>query len=208
MAVTLVHIADSTSYYSFTAQSLTDAQGAMSRLGPRDGDGHHAASCDVQADIMQGLQTGIVAGSTVRIAELGVWTATAHITQAQLRYRAVYRYPQWTNVARLARYVRNEWQRFMRCLRLHERGHLTAVMPALRRSLRQFQGLRIAATGASGSAAEAAAQRDLRVQAQDLSAQLQFNGLRASRTYDRRTRHGRSQGARLRTGSRRRSRRR
>ena len=206
MAITLVHLGNRTSYYSFAAANLTDAQSAMNRLGPRDGDGHHAASCDVQADIMTGLQTAVVSGSAQRIAQLGSWTATARISQGQLGYRAVYRYPRWTNIARLPRYVRAEWQRFMRCLRTHERGHVSAMMPLLREYLRTYRSLRIAGSGPTAAEAEAAAQRELRTQVQSLYDQLRFRGGQASQTYDRRTRHGRSQGARLRTGTRRGSR--
>ena len=206
MSVSLVSLGESTSHYSFTANSLADALQQMLRLGPGDGDGNHAASCDVQAsDILDGLQTGIVAGTTVQIPDMG-WTTTAYITQGFLRYRFVFRLPLWSNVSSLIRPIQAEWGRYNRCLMIHERGHTRAAMPVLRRYQRQFESLRIAQMGSSAREAEEAAQRELRSQAREVYGLLANDVQNASDRYDRSTRHGRTQGAELRTLMRPRSR--
>jgi predicted secreted Zn-dependent protease len=148
---------------------------------------------------MEGLQRGIVAGSTIEIAELQNWTATARITQGELRYRAIYLYPRWNNLHLMPRYVQAEWQRYTRCLRTHEEGHLRESMPLLREFQRRFDALQIAASGASGSAAERQASSDLMDQIRDLYRELSFRCEQTNQAYDRRTRHGRTQGAQLRT---------
>ncbi len=199
MTVNLVHLNDLTNHYTFSAVTPLDAQQQMESLGPSDGDGHHAASCHIQAGILEGLQRGIVTGGTSRIAELGTWMATARITQGELRYRAIYRYPRWTNVHTLPRYVQAEWQRFTTCLRTHEQGHLNESMPLLREFRRRYDALRITGNGASAQAAETQAMSNLLDQVRDLYREMSFRCEQANQAYDRRTRHGRTQGARLRT---------
>ncbi len=198
MSVTLVSLGERTDPYTFTARTLAEALRELMRRGPRDGDGHHAAYFDARADILNGLQTGIAPGSVTQIPGMG-WTATAEISSASLRYGFVFRFPQWSNVGSLSRPVQAEWRRYTRCLWVHERGHVRAAMPVLRRYLRQFQGLRIASTGPSGQQAEAAAQQELRGQVNEVYRLMSHDVQQASDRYDRTTRHGRTQGARLRT---------
>ena len=205
MTVNFVSLGESTSYYRFSASTLAEALLRMTRLGPSDGDGHHAADCDMRADIMHGLQTGIVSGTTQHSPELG-WMATAQISQATFRYVFVFRFPHWTNIARLTRPVQAEWGRYTTCLWTHERGHVTTAMTVLRQFLAEFRNLRITGTGASAQAAEADAQRNLRTQVSDVFDRLAFRNQQASNRYDARTRHGRTQGAQLRTTLRRGSR--
>ncbi len=198
VTVNLVHIADQTNYYRFWAQTLHDAQQQMRLLGPRDSEGRHAARCLVQAGIMENLQHGIVPGSTQRVPQLSNWTSTAHITRGELRYRAIYDYPRWVNIHVHPRYMIAEWQRFTGCLIAHERGHLRESIPLLREYKSQFESLRIASSGSSAQAAERAARRDLVIQIRELYSQLAFRCERTNQDYDHRTRHGRTQAARLR----------
>lgn len=198
MTVNLVHLADQTNHYRFWAQTLRDARYQMTQFGPRDSEGRHAASCNVQAGILDGLNRGIVAGSTTRIPELGNWTSTAQISRGELRYRAIYTYPIWVNLYQLPRYVQAEWGRFLGCLIAHERGHLRASMPLLQEFKRTYESLRIASTGSSAHAAESAAKNELLTQIRELYSQLSFRCERANQDYDRQTRHGRTQGAQLR----------
>jgi hypothetical protein len=198
MAVNLLSLGEQTNYYSFTAQSLAEALQRMLSLGPRDGDGHHSAGCDIRADIFPGLQTGIVPGSTVEIPNMG-WTATAHISQGTLRYGFVFRFPNWSNIGSLSRPIQAEWRRYTRCLWVHERGHVQVTMQVLRRFLQQFQNLRIAGMGQSGQAAENTAQSELQIQVREVYNLLAHENQRDSNRYDVRTRHGRTQGARLQT---------
>lgn len=205
MAVTFVSLGQSTSYYRFSAPTLAGALQRMTTLGPSDGDGHHAADCDMRADIMHGLQTGIVPGSTVHSPEIG-WMSTAEISQASLRYGFVFRFPDWTNVGRLTTPVQTEWSRYTSCLWVHEQGHVATAMTVLQQFLTEYQNLRIGGTGSSAQAAEANAQRTLRTQVSEVFNRLAFRNQQASDRYDARTRHGRTQGAQLRTNLRRGSR--
>ncbi len=206
MAVNLVSLGEQTHYYTFTVVSLQEALQRMLQLGDRDGDGSHAASIDIRADIFQNLQTGIVPGSTVQIQGMG-WTATALITQGSLRYGFVYRFPRWSNVESLSQPIRSEWQRYTRCLWIHERGHAREAMSILQRYQQQFQNLRIAQMGPSAREAEEAAQRELRAQVGEVYNLLRHDTEESVTRYDRRTRHGRNQGAQLRTSLPRRRRR-
>ncbi len=198
MAVSLVSLGEQTNYYAFTAGSLREALQRMLQLGDRDGDGSHAASIDIQADIFQNLQTGVVPGSATQIQGMG-WTATALITQGSLRYGFVYRFPRWSNVGSLPQPIQSEWQRYTQCLWTHERGHAREAMTVLQRYQQQFQNLRIAQMGSSAREAEEAAQRELRAQVREVFNLLRHDTEESVIQYDRRTRHGRNQGAQLRT---------
>ena len=198
MTISLVSEGEQINYYTFTAGSLQEALRRMAQLGDRDGDGNHSASIDVRANILHNLQTGIVPGSTTQIQGMG-WTATALITQGSLRYGFIYRFPNWSNIGSLSRPIQSEWQRYTRCLWNHERGHARAAMPVFRQYLRRFQELRIASMGASSREAEEAAQRELRAQVTDVYNLLAHDNQETIRRYDIRTRHGRNQGAQLRT---------
>lgn len=203
MAITLSSLGESTRNYSFTAASLEEAVQQMSRNGPRDGDGHHSASCDIQAAVsLQNLQIRIVPGSAILTPNVPAefsWSATAAITQATLEYRVIFLFPQWTNVGNLSQPVQNEWQRYTGCLWTHERGHVRAAMPVLWRYIQRFQDLRIAGGGRTRQSAEEIAQRDCRSQISDVYRLLAHNTQEAGNLYDGRTRHGRTQGAQLRT---------
>jgi hypothetical protein len=198
MTVILLHLPDQTNHYRFWARTLREAQYQMEHFGPSDTDGRHAASCDVQAGIIEGLHRGIVPGSTQRIPELGSWTSTALITQGELRYRANYLYPQWVNAHLLPQHIQAEWRRFRSCIIAHERGHLRISMPLLEEYWGQFESLRIASSGSSANAAETAAKDELLAQVRELYAQLSFRCSQANQSYDLRSRHGRTQGAQLR----------
>jgi len=203
MSVTLVALGDQTNNYSFSAASLAAALQQMTRLGPSDGDGHHAAACDIQAMVLlQGLQIGIAAGSAREAAGAPAeyrWSATAQITQASLGYKAIFLFPRWTNVSSLSRPIQNEWQRYTGPLWQHERGHVRVAIPVLRRYIGQFERLRIAGAGRTRQAAEEAATRDFRAQIPEVFRLLGRDTQQAGNSYDRRTRHGRTQGAQLRT---------
>jgi predicted secreted Zn-dependent protease len=203
MAITLSSLGETTRNYSFTAGSLEEAVQQMQRLGPRDGDGHHSASCDIQAAIsLQNLQISTVPGSAIEtpnVPEEMRWSATAAITQATLEYRVIFLFPQWTNVGTLSRPVQNEWRRYTGCLRTHERGHVRVAMPVLRQYVRQYERLRIGGAGRTRQAAEETAQRDCRSQITSVFSLFAHDTQQAGDRYDRRTRHGRTQGAQLRT---------
>ena len=83
--------------------------------------------------------------------------------------------------------------------RNHERGHAREAMPILQRYQQQFQNLRIAQMGPSAREAEEAAQRELRSQVGEVFNLLRHDTEESITRYDRRTRHGRNQGAQLRT---------
>ena len=199
MSVQLSSLGEQTQHYAFSATTLAQALQQMARLGPQDGDGHHAASCEIRGDIRQNLQTRIVSGATVQLPENMGWTATAEISQATLHYGFVFRFPQWSNVGGLARAIQTEWQRYTAALWRHERGHVRVSMPVVRTYHGSFQSLRIAATGNSGPTAEQAAERELRSQVQAVYNEMCYRVQEASNRYDGNTRHGRSQGAQLRT---------
>jgi len=206
MTVRFVSLGERTDHYTFTAGSLSEALEKMTRQGPRDGDGHHAASCDMRAEIMRDLHLGIVEGSAREAQGMPGWTATAHIDEGILRYGFVFRFPRWTNINSLPAPIQAEWRRYTRCLWNHERGHVQTTTPILYQYLRRFRNLQIMAHGGSRQEAEQTATNDLRDNVQDLYDQMAFRNQQANDEYDRRTRHGRNQGAQLHTDIRRGSR--
>ena len=203
MGIILSSLGEVTRHYTFTARSLEEALQQMQRLGPRDGDGHHAASCDIQAGVLlPDLDISTIPGSAVEVPNVPAemrWSASAQITQATLGYKVILLFPQWVNVESLSRPVQNEWRRYSQCLLAHERGHVRVAMPVLRRYLRQYQDLRIGGAGRTRQAAEETARRDLRGQIPDVFRLFAHDTQQASDRYDQRTRHGRTQGAQLRT---------
>lgn len=202
MAVTLFRNNERTDYYHFQAATLADAEARMSQLGPHDAEGNHAAAFDVRANIMDGLSVGPVAGQTTTLQVPGsppAWMATAQIVSATLRYQVVYTFPDWTDVAARSTAVQAEWTRYTAALWQHERGHAQSMTPVLDDYRGQFERLRISAQGSSGQAAETAAQRELRTQVQEVYNLLTGAAQDNIRAYDRRTNHGRGQGARLNT---------
>jgi len=203
MGINLSSLGEVIRHYSFTAGSLEDALQQMQRLGPQDGDGHHAASCDIQAGVLlPDLEISIIPGSSVEVPNVPAemrWSASARITQATLGYSVNFLFPQWSNVEGLSHPVQNEWQRYIRCLLSHERGHLRVAMPVLRRYLSYYQDLSTAGAGRTRLAAEETARRDLRNQIPAVFSLFAHDTQQASDLYDQRTRHGRTQGAQLRT---------
>jgi len=168
--------------------------GEMTRLGPRDPEGHHAASCEMRADILNGLHPSIVSNST---GEAPGWIATGQIGVGTLSFGFVLRFPQWSNIDSLSGPIRSEWDRFIRSLWIHERGHTDVTMSILGRFKEQFEALRVAAGGASAQAAMDEAESELRRQVKAVYDRLAFENQKASDLYDHEKRHGRTQGARL-----------
>ncbi len=198
MSVTLISLGEETKYYSFAAKSLEEAKKKMKQLGPKDGDGDHSASCTVKADIMKDLKPGIVPGSVKQQAGIG-YLASAKISQAKFRYGFIYMVPKWTNVGSLSKPVRTEWQRYLKALWTHERGHATAAMPVIRKFQKDFEKLVIAGVGTSSKAAEDTAKNELKAQAKSMYDLLADATDKAGKKYDTKTRHGRTQGAKLKT---------
>lgn len=203
MAITISSLGEVIRHYSFTAGSLEEALQQMQRLGPHDGDGHHAASCDIQAGVsLQDLEISIIPDSAVEVPNVPAemrWSASARITQATLEYRVIFRFPQWSNVESLSNPVQNEWRRYMQRLIRHERGHVQVAMPVLRRYLQQYEELVIGGAGRTRQTAGETARRDLRGQIPAVFSLFAHDTQQASDRYDQRNRHGRSQGAQLRT---------
>ncbi|MGE0712329.1 MAG: DUF922 domain-containing protein [Planctomycetota bacterium] len=198
MTVNLANLGTSRESYSFRAANLAEALRQLDRLGPKDGDGHHAAVVTYKADLMQSLRTKLQARA---VRQGRQYYAEAVIGQATLRYGFVFLMPAWSNVSSASRSAQAEWKRYLGCLETHERGHLTCVQNLYPECQAQLRALRIAGTGSSASAAESAAQTQLRAQAQSLFDYLVYQVQGSSDAYDRRTRHGRTQGAQLNVGA-------
>jgi predicted secreted Zn-dependent protease len=181
--------------YTFNAKTLQEAKQKMATLGPKDGDGNHAGQCEVKAYI-KGLQIG-----TTRKSVSGMTIYTAVIKNATLEYSFIIRYPNWSNYKSLSKAIIKEWKRYTTCLQVHEDGHKKVAMPIIKRYLKQFQNLNIAsASGVSD------AEKELRSQIVSLGQLLEAEYTKANKNYDNKTRHGRTQGAKLRTKIRRGSR--
>ncbi len=201
MAITLVNRPRMEQFYTFSAASLPAAEQQMQRLGPRDSEGHHAAAFEARADIRPGMQVGTVPQTVASAVVDGVtlWSASARITQATFLYEFIYTYPRWSNVQSLPRAVQNEWNRFCARVRVHETWHAPPILRLLRNYLQQFQRLTIGGMGATTALAESDAQRNLRSQVDELMGILASETEAAMLAYDRRTVHGRTQGATLNT---------
>ena len=125
------------------------------------------------------------------------FTATAHISVGILRYGFIFRFPKWTNVGTLSKPVQTEWNRYLRCLWVHERGHVQVTMPVLKKYLKEFQELRVVGLGSNIEKAEAAAREALLRKVQKFYQDLKTETQAESDMYDVVTRHGRTQGAEL-----------
>lgn len=199
MSVVLFRNNERTASYPFQAASLADAEACMQRLGPRDAEGYHAAAFDILANITDNLGIGPVQGQTVQVRQSPGWVAQAQIVSAVLRYQVVYTFPDWTNVRSLNARIQAEWTRYTNALWTHERGHTQDVTPLLPQYRQQFEELRIGGEGRSGQEAEATARQNLHQQVQEIYNQLTAAVSNRIRDYDRRTNHGRTQGAQLNT---------
>jgi hypothetical protein len=199
MAVRFESLGERTDHYSFTARSLQEARQKMAMNGPRDNKGQpHFATCESKAEILHGLTSGIVSGSTMQQPGEGC-TATACIKVGTLRYGFIFRFPKWTNIGTLPKPVQTEWNRYLRCLLVHERGHVQVTMPVLKKYLKVFEDLRVVGLGSSVAKAEVAAKEALLRRVQKLYEDLKTETQAESDIYDVVTRHGRTQGAELRT---------
>ncbi len=193
MAVTLLNLGEERNHYSFQAASLAEARAQIERLGPRDSQGRHAASCDTVADVMRGLRLGIMPGSAQQAGDS--WIVQAQVSAATLRYGFRFRLPRWTNVPATAR---REWERYQRCLRAHEQGHSACSLPVMQRYQRTLSEARVMGMGSSRQAAEREALQLMRERVRSLFASLAGEVQHASDSYDHATVHGRTQGAQLR----------
>ncbi len=196
MAITLLNLGEERSFYTFRAGSLTEARARIEQLGPRDREGRHAATCDTVADVMQGLRVGVVPSSAQQAGDS--WVVQSRVEAATLRYGFRFRLPRWLDVPASSR---REWERFLRCLRTHESGHSTCSLPVMQRYQRMLSEARVMGMGNSRQAAEREALQLMRQRVRSLFSSLAADVQHASDIYDRRTVHGRSQGAQLNVGA-------
>ena len=175
--------------------TLQEAKQKMATLGPRDGDGNHAGQCEVKAYIKD------LKIDTTKKSTSGMTIYNAFIKKAILEYSFIIRFPNWSNYKSLNKAIIKEWERFTKCLWVHERGHEKVAIPVIKQYLKKFQNLNIAsATGTSD------AKNELRSQIIPLGQLLEADCTKAGKQYDIKTRHGRTQGAKLKTNIRRGSR--
>jgi predicted secreted Zn-dependent protease len=181
--------------YTFKAMTLQEAKQKMTTLGPRDGDGNHAGQCEVKAYIKD------LKIDTTRKSTSGMMIYTAFIKNATLEYSFIIRFPNWSNYKSLSKAIIKEWERFTKCLLVHERGHENIAVPIVKQYLKKFQNLNIAAESGTSDA-----EKELRSQIVSLGQLLEAECNNSGKNYDIKTRHGRTQGAKLRTNIRRGSR--
>jgi predicted secreted Zn-dependent protease len=181
--------------YTFKAMTLQEAKQNMASLGPKDGDGNHAGECEVKAYI-KNLEI-----DTKRQSTPDMTIYTAFIKNATLEYSFIIRFPNWSNYKSLSKAIINEWERFTKCLWVHERGHEKIAIPIVKEYLKKFQSFNIASASCASDA-----EKDLRSQIESLGKLMEAEFTEASKNYDIKTRHGRTQGAKLQTNIRRGSR--
>ncbi len=193
----VVDLGDLVTYYSFSAATLAEADVQMRKLGPKDGDGSHAGSCEAKANPPSGNDL-TVAVKVDSSGEAG-YVCTASVASARVAYRFVLTFPNWLNVGNLAREAQSEWGRFTRALSLHEQGHKPGILKVVRRFAARLEALKIAGMGPSETAAGEAAKKSLLEQVPMLWEPMKSDVAKAIAAYDLGTRHGRKQGARLKT---------
>jgi predicted secreted Zn-dependent protease len=175
---------------------VRDAWNEIKRLGPPDNNGERfPAAADHKVELrnirIDALATRTGGGGSPS------FSAEASITQGGLEYGFAFVFPRWRNVDNLSRRVRGEWERFIGCLWVHERGHKPVAIPIIQQYQTQYENLRGQGAGGSSSAAETDALNDLQAQLQPLMDRLTAALDQVSASYDTSTRHGATQGAEL-----------
>ncbi len=194
MAIELKKISETTQYYSFTAQSITEADKIMrSKVGGLGFQGH--AETYISADL-NNIKTYTLPGSEKQNPGTG-WTITVGIKDGYLRYKIEFTFPLWTNIENLSRPIKAEWKRYVKCLWVHERGHVQVAMPLLKTYLEKFRELHGTGTGESVQASESAARDDLTSNLEVMQKKWAEETQNAHDEYDTSTDHGRTQGARF-----------
>lgn len=174
--------------YAFDAQSLSDALEQMRRKGPEGRFGR----CSIEVTF-HGFRT------RMEVAEgaSGSYSASAVFSEGAIQYEVTYRVPRWRNVETLPLPIQAEWDRFMRCLWVHERGHPPVELQVLETYKTRFEELRCVGTGSSGRAAAESANREIERERDALIEEIRWRREEARDRYDEETHHGKTQGVYL-----------
>lgn len=189
MAIEIVSLGEETKEYSFSARSLTEALEKMRRHGPEGRFGR--CSIDVQYRSFD-VNVEVVEGSSP-----SSWSAIASFSRGTIQYQITYLVPRWRNIGLLPFSIQTEWNRFMECLWIHERGHPSEEIPILEEYKRRFEELRCVGTGRSHREAAEAAGREIADQRMRLIEEIGRKREEARNRYDFETHHGEIQGVYL-----------
>lgn len=189
MGIDLVALGERTpEEYAFDAQSLSDALNQMRRKGPEGNFGR--CSIEVKFQSFE-VSVGVTEGAS------GPYRASAVLSKGTILYEILYRVPRWRNIESLPLPIQAEWDRFMRCLWIHERGHPPVEISVLETYVRRFEELRCVETGREARAAAEAAHREIGNQRDALIEEIRLRREEARHRYDLETHHGETQGVYL-----------
>ncbi len=189
MAIEIVSLGEREEEYSFRAQSLMEALEKMRHNGPEGMFGR--CSIDVQFKSFDRRIEVHAEGSS------GTWRAVASLTRGVIQYEIIYEVPNWRNIETIPTPIQAEWNRFLRCLWIHERGHPPEELPILEEYKNKFEELRGVGIGRSEQAAMGEADRDIAKKRTELTAEIKQKREEARNQYDLETNHGETQGVYL-----------
>jgi len=189
MAIEIVSLGKREENYGFRARSLAEALREMRHHGPDGKFGR--CSIDVQFKSFQ-IRVEVTEGPSSHS-----WSATASFDQGVIQYEIIYRIPRWNNIETLPLSIQTEWNRFMRCLWIHERGHPPQELPILEEYKNRFEELRVIGAGRSEQAATSDANRAIAQKRMEWIAEIEQKRKEARDQYDLETNHGETQGVYL-----------
>jgi len=160
-----------TNYYAVTGTSLAELRRSLDQSRPRRGTGPH-----------DGLTVWDINWKIGTHQRGGQSRVSSFATQTKITLTL----PQWTAPTNTAPDVLKAWQKYSAALQAHEQGHVQLVRVTLTELHAQVR------TVSAGSDAQA-----LRQQVEDLARSIVSAGDARHENYDRLTRHGETQGARL-----------
>jgi predicted secreted Zn-dependent protease len=195
MAVTARRGRTSTGTYNVCGSTLYEINRNIQRLGPVDpNDGRrYSGVCRCTIDIQLGRRD-VQFETTPGSSPLEV---TATVTGGYVTNTCAITMPRLRSESALSSAARQEWRRFLAAVEAHEQGHVDSYFPEAETIARALDGLSAPGTGRNENAARRAAAEALNTLIESRYSQSQLVAIANANAaaYDRRNRHGATQGA-------------
>lgn len=184
----------STKPYTVKGATLADIQKEIDKKGPKDGSKNVAGLCTCSLE-MDAKSTAIDFNVTQN--NKGEYEAEAYFTKGTLNWPCTITMPKCSSVSKLSKPAQKEWKRYMGCLETHETAHVPEYEKEIKAIAAEIEALRGNATNADENKAKKAAFDALaKTFTTDYSQAKNDARLEANaEAYDKKTKHGKTQGA-------------
>lgn len=183
-----------TQTYAVKGDSLADIWDYIKRRGPRDpNDGkRYSGLCRCEAALHpNSVKWEFATEQAGRKFESQIW-----MVKGKISYNCKITMPKLGRNS-LSKDAKREWNRFVAAVGTHEQGHVKSYGKELKRIASEIEALKVSGTGRDENAAKRAAYQNYAGELSKIDMTARLNADAAK--YDRKTKHGEKQGAKLKT---------